>query len=152
MHDRIDSVVSTLEAEEQQLLSQKADLDRQASELDAALRRIKGALKALGAASSAKSETKKAPAKPSPDKAVVREAVLASLQGKTLKENELRTDVEQFLAERGFSRMGLSLRLKEVLREESLTESPDGYQLTPLQESDSLNLISVHHQKAADSA
>lgn len=146
MQQRIDSAISTLQDEEETLLREKSKLDQQASELETALKRIRGARTALGVRSPGKSSGKKGAAKPSPDKQIVREVVIATLPDKSLQADELKTGVELQIKERGYSRMGLSLRLKEVLGEDQFIQSADGYHLVPNQDASSAEATPVVHQ------
>lgn len=132
MLERIDSAISTLQEEEKTLLERKSELDQQSSDLDTALKRVRGALSALGVANSGKSAGKRGATKPSPDKNVVRDAVTESLRTKSLRLDELRAEVERRVAESGYSRMGLSLRLKEVLSEDQFNCSGQDDQLVTL--------------------
>ena len=126
MPARIETAIATLQDEEKTLLDQKSELDQKASELDSSLKRVRGALSALGALSPTRAGSRKGSTKPSPDKAAVRDAVRASLQSQPLQMDALRAEVERQLSERGYSRMGLSLRLKEVLGEDEFSESAEG--------------------------
>lgn len=151
MLERLDSAISSLQEEEKTLLGRKSELDQQASELDAALKRVRGALSALGAATSGKPGGKRGPAKPSPDKNVVRDAVTQSLRTQSLRENDLRAEVERRVASSGYSRMGLSLRLKEVLGEDQFTRSPQDDQLVMLRDSSAAEATPVLQEHAAES-
>ena len=131
MDGRIESVVSTLQEEEQALLSRKSELDQQSKEIEVALKRVHGALSALGERGASKTGRKNATSKPSPDKNTVRDAVCATLGNSVLEADDLKTAVGERLGELGYSRVGLSLRLKEVLSEDAFAESPDGYRMLP---------------------
>ncbi|QEG37693.1 hypothetical protein [Bythopirellula goksoeyrii] len=152
MPERIDTVIASLQDEEKTLLSRKTDLDQQASELEAALKRIRGALSALGVASATRTKSKKGPSKPSPDKHLVRDAVTASLQEQALHLEPLRVEVERQVVERGYSRMGLSLRLKEVLGEDRFTRASHDDQLIMLQDPAAKSTTSELQENAAESS
>ncbi|MEQ8849908.1 hypothetical protein [Botrimarina sp.] len=128
MEERLDSVVTSLQTEEEALQGRKSTLRKQVDEIDFALKQVRAALTALGVRTSGKSGGRRASAKPSPDKISVREAVVGSLDGHTLTLERLRGEVERRLQEQGYSRMGLALRLKEVLAESEFVETPTGYQ------------------------
>ncbi|WP_425395401.1 hypothetical protein [Aeoliella sp.] len=152
MLERLNSAISTLQQEETTLLERKSELDQRASELDDALKRVRGALTALGVSSTGKLNGKRGTTKPSPVKTVVREAVVAVLQTSALQANELRAEVERRLRERGYSRMGLSLRLKEVLSADEFEETPAGYQLAALHTTPRTEAVPVFPERVAESA
>ena len=152
MPERINSAITALQEEEETLLRRKSKLDEQASEIDAALKRVRAALTALGVRVAAKPSGKKGSSKPSPDKVVVREAVMAALQVETLGADALRAEVERQLTERGYSRMGLSLRLKEVLGEEEFTESARGYLLSSSQDANSSKATPVFEEVSVETS
>lgn len=130
MQERLEPVITNLQSEEATLLERRSALTQQVEELDASLKQVRGALAALGVQTTGKASGRRA-AKPSPDRAVVREVVLAALDGRVLQADQLRSEVEQRLQERGYSRMGLALRLKEVLGEPEFAETPEGYRHQP---------------------
>ena len=151
MPERIDSAISTLQEEEKTLMGRKSALDEQASELDTALKRIRGALSALGVATAGKTGGRRGSAKPSPDKLVVREAVVASLRGQAFRMDQLRSEVERHVTERGYSRMGLSLRFKEVLSEDQFTTASHDDELIMLQDNAIEGTTSAFQENAAES-
>lgn len=149
MLERIDSAISTLKEEEQALIGRKSALDEQSSELEAALKRVRTALSALGVATATKTG-RKGSSKPSPDKNAVRQAVIAVLQEQAQRIEQLRADVEHRVVERGFSRMGLSLRFKEVLGEDQFTRAPHDDQLIMLRDTAAQSHTSEFQENAAE--
>jgi len=68
--------------------------------------------------------------KPAASKNDVRAAVITVLEELGVAEQDaLKRDIETHIVESGKSRMGLALRLKEVLAEERFIDTPAGYRL-----------------------
>ena len=93
--------------------------------MDADLERINARMLAL-AGKSVNGKPKKT--KPSPNKEVVRRAIYTCLSKRNpLTKEMLKTAVGELLSQNGFSRMGLTLRIQEVLaHDKQISQSSKG--------------------------
>ena len=124
--DPLLSVEKTLAAEEQKLTDQQVELKRQLASVAANIKRIRLARAALKPKS--KAPTSKRP--PAPNRKDVQTAVQTALtdHGVLVKE-ELTKHVADLLSFEGKSKVGLAIRLKEVLADPAIVDTPGGYRL-----------------------
>jgi hypothetical protein len=120
------SVVEQLRAEQDRLVARERALQSELSMLQRDLKRVRGALAALGE----KANTNKAAAKPAATKEDVVVAICQVLSDETvLAHDALRAKVEAALRAAGKSRRGLALRLQEALKDSRFADTPSGYRL-----------------------
>jgi hypothetical protein len=114
-----------LKTEASRLLQQKAEHEKHLKTIGVELLRIEAGLEALGARA-----PKPKASKPSANREVVRESVRACFATQDIfQRDELTEAVGKCLKEAGYSRIGMALRLKEVLAENILTQEADGFRL-----------------------
>jgi hypothetical protein len=98
--------------------------------IDAAIAALSGAARSKGEAASPRTRTRKPSSLPAASKADVAKLVVAALEnGEPVSVDTLKASVEEQLVASGFSRMGFSLRLNEVLKEERFVEAEGGVRL-----------------------
>ena len=113
----IESIVTKLRDEETRLNRKREAIQQGLNTVESELTRVQAGIAALTGGSSSKSGKGRS-LKPSPTKDVVRSAVEAVWRNDGQLETEkLKQAVGSQLADEGYSRVGLSLRLKEVLQE-----------------------------------
>ena len=124
----LDSIAQQLRDELSRLTDEKTKAEAKVQILDAELKRVEDALTALG---SKPKPSKTKTSKPAPKQEEVHEAVKRILSEEGALELEpLKKKIESVLTKLGRSKMGLALRLKEVLASEELfIESPAGWKL-----------------------
>ena len=121
----LEQIVESLKNEANRLLQQKADFEKQLKNIAVELLRVEAGLEALGA-KAPKAKT----SKPSANRDVVRESVKACFASQdSFQSDELATAVGKRLKDAGYSRIGMALRLKEVLAEDIITQEVDGLRL-----------------------
>ncbi len=119
-------ITSSLKQEEERLSAELNELKKKAKLVELDLKRIRDARSALGAGrKSANSKRKPAPTADDVKKAVNKALVADG----PLEEPVIRERVERELADEGKSKMGLSLRMKEVLNSMDFVESSGRWQL-----------------------
>ncbi len=119
----LSSIVEQLRQEERRLGTQQAELTVALTSLEADLKRVRGALSALGEKPATKSGRKAAATK----KDVI-QGISDVLRNQGAVENDaLRRSVEAQLAEMGKSRQGLALRFEEALKDPRFVNTPAGY-------------------------
>lgn len=129
MQDRLSDIKEQLRSEEADLLqlierlnSELVSRKQEVGRIQAALRELEGEKK--------KQPAKKRVRKPAASKAQVRDVVVTLLQEHgVIEDKALMKLVENAVTDFGKSRMGLALRLKEVLGEERFVDTPAGYRL-----------------------
>lgn len=122
----LEQIVESLKNEANRLLQQKADFEKQLKNIGVELLRVEAGLEALGA-KAPKAKT----SKPSANRDVVRESVKACFASQDrFQSDELATAVGKRLKDAGYSRIGMALRLKEVLAEDIITQEVDGLRLS----------------------
>ena len=133
---KIQSIADDLRKEQSRLIEERNTVQARLEEMDAEIKRVEDALTALG--QKTKQTKAKKSGKPAPKREEVEQAVreILSEQG-ALELDPLKTQVGAKLTELGRSKMGLALRLKEVLAGEQFIESPAGWKLV---ESDAATL------------
>ena len=121
----LSSIVEQLRQEESRLGTQQAELKVKLTSVEADLKRVRGALSALGEKPAAK-----AGGKPAATKKDVVQAVSHVLENhEVVAHDDIRRGVEAQLADRGKSRQGLALRLEEALKDPRFVNTPSGYRL-----------------------
>jgi hypothetical protein len=121
----LSSIVEQLRQEERRLGTQQAELTVALTSLEADLKRVQGALSALGEKPATKSGRKAAATK----KDVI-QVISDVLHSQEVVENvALRRSVEVQLGEMGKSRQGLALRFEEALKDPRFVNTPAGYRL-----------------------
>ncbi len=129
MEKRLDSIVTELRNEEEKLSAELQELQARAGELEAAVERVRSALEALGQKPERRPATRKASQKGARKEQVKELVVGVLVEEGPLELDELKQSVEKEAKRQGISRMGLALRLREVLKEDSFIETPAGYRM-----------------------
>ena len=125
---KLESIAEELRAEHSRLAEERNAVQARLKQMDVEIKRVEDALSALG---QKPPQSKAKPGrKPAPKKEEVQQVVRAILgeQG-ALELEPLNTQVGAKLSELGRSKMGLALRLNEVLAGEEFIESPAGWKL-----------------------
>ncbi len=118
-------IVENLKGEENRLCQQKTDCEKRLKSIDVELLRIRAGLEALGAKSS-----KAKSSKPSASRDFVRDLVRQAFTEKDMyQKDELAAAVSERLKHAGYSRVGMALRLKEVLAEDIVSNEHDGIRM-----------------------
>ncbi len=118
-------IVEQLRREESRLGAQQAELKAGLATVEVDLKRVRGALLALG-----EKPVTKSGGKPAATKKEVTRMIADVLQSQgTVEKEALRRSVEARLAERGKSRQGLALRFEEALKDPRFVSTPSGYRL-----------------------
>ena len=124
--NQLDAIADQLQAEKVRIEKVKAELKEDLKATEDQLKRVEGALSALGVKPTANGTEKKKAA----TKIEVTQIVEALLKDHGVVEEEnLKAFVEQKLKEAGKSFIGLALRLKEALKDPRFVDSPAGYRL-----------------------
>jgi hypothetical protein len=121
----LSSIVEQLREEEGRLGDQQAELKDRLACVETDLKRVRGALSALG-----EKPVTKSGGKPAATKKEVIQVIADVLQSQgTVEKEALRQSVEARLAEKGKSRQGLALRFEEALKDHRFVDTPGGYRL-----------------------
>ena len=127
MSDTIVLIQKQLDGEAEQLRLQIDDLESRAAIAHEELRRLTTARSALDGKSPLGKQTRKrvSSGKPAPTRDKVAELMVAILnQNGTLSSDDLKAAVAAKLVEEGFSKVGFSLRYKEVLESDQFARRP----------------------------
>ena len=121
----LEQIVESLKGEANRLLKQKSDCEKELKHIGVELLRVEAGLEALGA-KAPKGKT----SKPSANRDTVRESVKACFAFQDrFQPDELTAAVGKRLKDAGYSRIGMALRLKEVLAENIVAKEVDGFRL-----------------------
>ena len=127
MERRFEGVVAELRREAEKMESELHEIGQRKKTLEAELKRVQGALQSLGV----KPERKSSAKKPSPTKNDVAAATRRVLTERApLAFDELKSQVGDALVSDGKTKMGLALRLKEVLQDgDNFVDGPGGWRV-----------------------
>ena len=126
--NKLESIAKDLREEHSRLAEERNAVEARLHQMDAELKRVEVALSALG---DKPKPAKAKSSKPAPKQEEVEQAVRQILAEQGALEMEpLKKQVAAKLGQQGRSKMGLALRLKEVLASKELfIESPAGWKL-----------------------
>lgn len=138
----LDTIKEQLQKERSQIETKADKLRAELSELEDDLIRISSAIAALegtelpaAGGKAAKGKERKKISAPAAGKADVIEQVQKVLRKKgVVKDEELRSLVEEEITKAGFTRMGFSLRFKEALADSKFKQTPEGVCLSESKE------------------
>lgn len=118
-------LIRELREQETLIMSEADKLRTELKQKELELKQVQGAVAHLAGKPSNKAPKPRKTGRPAPNKLEVEKAVFMALQeNPTLSEAALRKEVEATLDDGGFSKMGLTLRFREVLQTVDL-KSPD---------------------------
>jgi len=128
----LERIIEDLQSEAERLTERRQELQQGLDAIDAELQRVQAGITALRG----KAATRGKSSKQSPNKEAVRTAARRCLSdGGILSQDELKTAVGEEIKAAGFSRVGMALRLNEVLEEKEFVSSVEGVRLAAEQPS-----------------
>ena len=128
MNDALDNISQELKAELGRLTDLSGSLSAQLRTVDAQLKRVRQALKALTSKSVAISAKNSKPCVSKVEVVTIIEALLGTCE--VISASDLRIRVEQEVVKTGKSRMGLALRIKEALAMPRFHETAEGVRMS----------------------
>ena len=112
----LDSVSQTLKEQEEKLIDKISQLEEEIAKYQGDLERVQGAISALDQKPKQVRKKRKAQTKPSVSRADVEAALMeAKDQNPDANDDQIRSNVEEILLQKGFSKSGLALRMNQVL-------------------------------------
>ena len=130
-NDLFDNITDKLRIEEERLSNELKRLQQNTKEVSTDLKRIQDVRKAMNGGRGSGATPRK-PAATAADVSCIVKDILQSSEA--VDDSLLREQIAEEVVKSGKSRMGLSLRIKEVLASSEFTESQTGWQLALLRD------------------